>query len=119
MTMTVSDWLAQGGTAPMLYAGEAADGLRAFLDAGGRARVAYLDPPFLTGKNFGAYRDDMNKAELLGLLRVVLTLCREALEDDGSLYLHVDHRISAHARLLLDEVFGDQRDDGYEQDEED
>lgn len=91
------------------FAGDARDGLRALLRSGERARVAYLDPPFLTGKNFGAYRDNLRRAELLALLGEALSLCREALADDGSLYLHVDHRLSPHARLLMDEVFGEDR----------
>ena len=88
------------------FQGDARDALRWFLDRGLRARVAYLDPPFLTGKDFGAYRDAMRREDWVELLRDVLVLCREALTEDGSLYLHIDHRTSAYARLLLDEVFG-------------
>ncbi len=89
------------------HVGDARDGLRLFLMGEHRARAAYLDPPFLTGKDFGAYNDSLSREEWLALMRETLSLCRDALTVDGSAYLHVDHRVSAHARLLLDEVFGE------------
>ncbi len=96
-----------GGAAHAFCHADARDGLRAFVGAGEKARLAYLDPPFLTGKDFGAYQDNEARAQWLDTMRETLKLLREALTRDGSLYLHVDYRLSAHARLLLDEVFGE------------
>jgi site-specific DNA-methyltransferase (adenine-specific)/adenine-specific DNA-methyltransferase len=45
----------------------------------------------------------------LSAMRARLTSIRDLLADDGSLYLHCDHRLSAYLRLLLDEVFGPDR----------
>lgn len=96
-------------TEQLFFAGDAREALAHFLIKGERARVAYLDPPFLTGRDFGAYRDEADRESLLQTLGETLALCREALCEDGSLYLHIDHRLSAHARLLLDRIFGEAR----------
>lgn len=71
--------------------------------------VFCMDPPFLTGKDWGTYQDELSRPEWLALMREALQGCLGLLAEDGSLYLHVDHRLSAHARLLLDEVFGEER----------
>ncbi len=86
---------------------DALDGLRALKEEGVSPRLIYMDPPFLTGKRRAEYRDDMPRGELLAILDKAARLCREMLKPDGSLYLHVDHRLSAHCRLLLDDIFGE------------
>lgn len=85
----------------------------------GRAQLIYLDPPFGTGDTFTArlgqgrekiqvpaYADDLGQADYLFMMRQVLALCHGLLAPTGCLYLHIDHRMSAHLRLLLDEIFG-------------
>ena len=102
------------------------------IEAAGGLRLVYLDPPFLTGQHFvaevpigdGAGADgrprvvrvpafrDAGPRDLpvyLTEMRERLGLIRELLAEDGSLYLHCDHRLSAYLRLLLDEVFGPDR----------
>ena len=105
---------------------------RARIAAAGGLRLVYLDPPFLTGQDLHAeirigdtkraggrertvrlpaYRD-AGPRELpayLSEMRERLVLIRDLLADDGSLYLHCDHRLNAYLRLLLDEVFGPDR----------
>ena len=83
-------------------------------------QVVYLDPPFGTGDVFhsklGAhknltlptYTDNMPEQEYLKWMRVILSGARELLSNSGSLYLHIDYRMSAKLRLLLDEIFGEQ-----------
>ena len=94
----------------------------------GQAACVYLDPPFMTGDEFfmrmrvgekgwttgkntltlAAYQDKFSgKAEFLGLLRDALENAKALLSDEGSLFLHLDSRMGAHARLLCDEVFGE------------
>ena len=85
------------------------------------AQVVYLDPPFGTGDVFHvrvstqkrlftipAYSDQLGEEEYLRWMRVVLTGARELLCESGSLYLHIDYRMSAKLRLMLDEIFGAQ-----------
>jgi DNA modification methylase len=87
----------------------------------GQVDLAYLDPPFATRGDFSittdlggrrvrrtAYRDGWGR-DLGGYLSMLLTrleLVRELLSERGSLFLHVDYRVSALVRCLLDEVFG-------------
>ena len=101
---------------------------RAEVVAAGGLRLVYLDPPFATGGSFAmdvpigdggsdgrgrtvrlpAYRDAWGGG-LAGYLSAMAPLLRRVhalLADDGSLFVHCDHRASAALRLLLDEVFG-------------
>lgn len=85
---------------------------------GGKVQLIYLDPPFGTGDSFQRkgdgessdriplFRDDMPEAEYLRWMRAVLMGCHALLSPSGSLYLHVDWRMSAKLRLMLDDIFG-------------
>jgi site-specific DNA-methyltransferase (adenine-specific) len=71
--------------------------------------LAYLDPPFNTGREQRrgalAYGDD-HADWLDGLLRPRLARVRELLAPHGTVYLHLDFREAHRARGLLDELFG-------------
>lgn len=94
----------------------------------GKAQCVYLDPPFMTGEEFflrmrvgetgwetgrdplvlPAYRDHYaDKSAYLAMLRGALENAKMLLHDTGSLFLHLDSRMGAHARLLCDEIFGE------------
>ncbi len=94
----------------------------------GRVQCVYIDPPFNTGEQFvmrmrigqkgwetgsptitlPAYSDHFDgKAAYLSLLRELLTAAHSLLCDSGSLFLHLDSRMSAYARLMCDEIFGE------------
>lgn len=83
----------------------------------GKAQLLYLDPPFGTGDIFRmqigaaaiarpAYSDTLKGDAYLAWMRGILAGCRELLCAEGSLYLHVDYRMAAPLKLLLDELFG-------------
>ena len=87
----------------------------------GRIQLIYLDPPFGTGDifhmkvgsgkrqlNLPVYADNMDEGAYLSWMRVVLSGARELLCESGSLYLHIDYRMSAKLKLLLDDIFGAQ-----------
>ena len=87
----------------------------------GKVQVAYLDPPFGTGDTFHirlgsgkqplnlpAFSDDMEEEAYLSWMRGILAGVHELLSESGSLYLHIDYRMSAKLRLMLDEIFGAQ-----------
>lgn len=100
--------------------------------------LIYIDPPFGTGQTrrlesirTGAgertrtgfagrtyryqvrsthhYRDDMGLEEYLGFLFERLAEMHRVLRRTGSLYLHLDFHAVHHARLLMDELFGEER----------
>jgi site-specific DNA-methyltransferase (adenine-specific)/adenine-specific DNA-methyltransferase len=78
-------------------------------------RLVYIDPPFATKQDFRgtedqkAYQDRIAGAKFLEFLRKRLLLIRELLADDGSLILHLDSKRVHYAKVLLDEVFGENR----------
>lgn len=94
----------------------------------GQAACVYLDPPFMTGEDYvmrmrvgekdwttgkntltlPAFQDKFSgKTEFLAMLRETLENARMLLSDRGSLFLHLDSRMGAYARLLCDEIFGE------------
>ncbi len=88
--------------------------------------LAYLDPPFLSGSDYSLQvsipsgEGDVTKLKLpaysdtwaggleayLSMLVPRLYLIQELLSDRGSLYVHVDWRVNAYVRVLMDEIFG-------------
>lgn len=73
----------------------------------GTVALAYLDPPFGTGRDFGAYDDRWpDRGALLAMLRPRLEQLHRVLRDDGSILVHVDHRLGPAIATTLDELFG-------------
>ena len=66
------------------------------------------DPPFNTGKDWGAFSDKW-EGGLKGYLKFMearVVECRRVLKDTGSLYLHCDSKASHYLKVMLDSVFG-------------
>ncbi len=96
----------------------------------GKVDLVYVDPPFATGTDFAfraevggegaeaarerafvegaAYRDTWGGGidAYLQMMYDRLRLMRELLKETGSIYVHLDARVSHYVRLILDEVFG-------------
>lgn len=101
----------------------------------GKVNLIYIDPPFNTGADFSftatipsynedeeeetfikepsileqkAYRDTWGKGLDSYLLWFYETavLLRELLADNGSIYVHLDWHVGHYAKIVLDEVFG-------------
>ncbi|HET6173894.1 MAG TPA: site-specific DNA-methyltransferase [Gaiellales bacterium] len=74
--------------------------------------LAYADPPFATGQvrrgpGEHRYEDALeDPAAYRAWLEPHLAQLHRVLAPTGSLFLHLDHRMSAHARIALDDVFG-------------
>ena len=95
-------------------------------DAGG-LKLVYIDPPFDVGADFSididigqdsitksptileeiAYRDTWGKGRdsFVAMMNERLRLIQSLLAIDGSIYVHVDYRVSGIVRVLLDEIF--------------
>lgn len=75
--------------------------------------LVYIDPPFMTGRDFKsgaqlAYSDKWEKnldTYLQWLYETLLSLY-QLLAPTGSLYIHLDWRVTHYAKVLLDEIFG-------------
>ncbi|MHA1784433.1 MAG: DNA methyltransferase [Candidatus Helarchaeota archaeon] len=90
--------------------------------------LIYIDPPFATGETFKhkvkisdgswtivdnfvekkAYDDTWGKNidVYLQMLYERLCLMKKLLSKSGSIFVHVDWRISAHVKLIMEEIFG-------------
>lgn len=102
--------------------------LRQEIDAAGGLKLIYIDPPFAVGADFGfnieiggenaekkqsiieeiAYRDTWGKgiSSYLSMMYERLKLMHGLLAEDGSIFLHVDHRVTGLMQFLLNEIFG-------------
>lgn len=92
----------------------------------GKVKLVYIDPPFdskadykrkiaLKGKNIKndistfeekQYTDIWTNDEYLQFMYERITLIRELLSEDGSIYVHCDWHKTHHIRCLLEEIFG-------------
>jgi len=78
----------------------------------GKVKLIYIDPPFATKSDFGgkdgeySYTDKVDRAHFLETLRERLIYLRELLADDGSIYVHLDQKMSHYVKIIMDEVFG-------------
>lgn len=79
----------------------------------GRVKLIYIDPPFATKQEFRgnqdqkAYQDKIAGAKFVEFLRRRLIFLKELLADDGNLVFHLDPRKIHYAKIILDEIFGE------------
>ncbi len=98
-------------------------------DYEGKINLIYGDPPFFTNRKYKTrigrgedsrkpdewklaegYADSWeNLEEYLDMLYPRLKLMHQLLSPSGSLYLHLDWHANSYARVLLDEIFGEDR----------
>lgn len=89
------------------------DGLDALEALGGSSvfsdgiRAVYIDPPFNTGKTFNQYGDALARPMWLSMMRDRLAALKPHLREDASVWLHLDDSEVHRARMIMDEVFGE------------
>jgi DNA modification methylase len=77
----------------------------------GKVKLVCIDPPFATKSDFksndGAksYSDKTDTAEFLENLRERLIYLREILASDGTIFVHLDEKMSQYVKIILDEIF--------------
>lgn len=102
--------------------------LREEIEKEGGLKLVYIDPPFAVGADFShtielngetatksqsvleeiAYRDTWQRgiSSYLSMMYERLKLIHNLLAEDGSIYVHIDWKVNAYMRLLLDDIFG-------------
>lgn len=71
-------------------------------------RLVYIDPPFNTQVKFRQYSDAMRHSTWLSMLRDRLVALRGYMTADGSIWVHLDDVEVHRARMVMDEVFGEE-----------
>lgn len=71
-----------------------------------KIKCIYIDPPYNTGSAFDQYDDNLAHSEWLTLMRDRLTVLRDILADDGSIFVSIDNHESSYLQVLMDDVFG-------------
>lgn len=72
--------------------------------------LVYIDPPFNTGRDFGKFND--NHGGLDRFIEFLRPRCGElhrVMKKTGSIYVHCDHNASHYMKVMLDEIFGQER----------
>ncbi|MHB8336113.1 MAG: site-specific DNA-methyltransferase [Ignavibacteriaceae bacterium] len=96
----------------------------------GKIDLIYIDPPFATGADFRmnieigekgdevykehsiieekAYRDTWGNGidSFLQMIYERLIIMKDLLSEEGSIYVHLDWRMAAYVRNMMDEIFG-------------
>jgi len=77
----------------------------------GKVKLIYIDPPFGTSSDFQggngefSYSDKIERAEFIETLRQSLIFARDLLATNGSIYIHLDQRLSHYIKIIFDEIF--------------
>ena len=104
--------------------------LRQEIEEQGGIKLIYIDPPFDVGADFSmnieigdeaftkqpgvleelAYRDTWGKGtdSFIAMIYERLSIMRDLLAVDGSIYIHCDWRVNSFIRSIMDELFGSQ-----------
>ena len=75
-------------------------------DFAGKIKCIYIDPPYNTGSAFEYYDDNLEHSIWLNMMKSRLSLLRELLSEDGSIWIQIDDEEQAYLKVLCDEVFG-------------
>ncbi|MVN20803.1 site-specific DNA-methyltransferase [Mucilaginibacter arboris] len=75
-------------------------------DYAGKIKCIYIDPPYNTGNAFEHYDDGIEHSLWLNLIKPRLTILRNLLSDEGSMWISIDDDESHYLKVLCDEVFG-------------
>ena len=73
----------------------------------GKVKLIYIDPPFNTGKDSFKYNDRFNRSTWLTFMKNRLMAAKSLLSEDGSIFVHLDFNESHYAKVLMDEIFGE------------
>lgn len=75
-------------------------------DYAGKVKCVYIDPPYNTGGAFEHYDDGIEHSLWLSLIKPRLTILRDLLSNEGSIWISIDDDESHYLKVLCDEVFG-------------
>lgn len=73
----------------------------------GKIKLIYIDPPYNTGNDDFGYNDRFTRSAWLTFMKNRLLVAKELLSSDGAIYIQLDYHQVHYAKVLMDEVFGE------------
>lgn len=74
----------------------------------GQVKLIYIDPPYNTGNDGFKYNDSFNQSTWLTFMKNRLEVARQILSEDGAIYVNLDFNQVHFAKVLMDEIFGNE-----------
>lgn len=74
----------------------------------GRIKLIYIDPPYNTGNDSFGYNDKFNRSSWLSFMKSRLKIAKDLLSPDGAIYVQLDYHQVHYAKILMDEIFGEE-----------
>ena len=74
----------------------------------GRVKLIYIDPPYNTGSDSFGYNDRFRRSTWLTFLKNRLEVAKKLLREDGAIYVQLDYNQVHYAKVLMDEIFGEE-----------
>lgn len=73
----------------------------------GKIKLIYIDPPYNTGSDSFSYNDEFNRSSWLTFMKNRLEIAKRLLTPDGAIYVQLDYHQVHYAKVLMDEIFGE------------
>lgn len=73
----------------------------------GKIKLIYIDPPYNTGNDSFGYNDKFNRSAWLTFMKNRLEIAKRLLSVDGAIYVQLDYHQAHYAKVLMDEIFGE------------
>lgn len=74
----------------------------------GKIKLIYIDPPYDTGNDSFGYNDKFNRSTWLTFMKNRLQIAKKLLSENGAIYVQLDYHQVHYAKVLMDEVFGEE-----------
>lgn len=74
----------------------------------GKIKLIYIDPPYNTGSDTFGYNDKFNRSSWLTFMKNRLGIAKKLLSEDGAIYVQLDYHQAHYAKILMDEIFGEE-----------
>lgn len=72
----------------------------------GKIKLIYIDPPYNTGSDSFGYNDKFNHSAWLTFMKNRLSIAKQLLSIDGSIWVNIDDDESHYLKVLMDDLFG-------------
>ncbi len=74
----------------------------------GKIKLIYIDPPYNTESDTFSYNDKFSRSAWLTFMKNRLEIAKRLLSPEGAIYVQLDYHQVHYAKVLMDEVFGEE-----------